>query len=171
MKSVHNWQKILLLNTVSVANMLFFYNFVFPVWHFCPHFRSWYSMVQSLRCSQWQWFIMCSGLGQRIAWYRLTNVLGEYSGCLHRQLEDKGIMPSRKPQDPQISLHCPIIFKTKRLNLNILLFQCIVLLFSTNQHHAHIRQKSVPCCGYITFLCEQKQVGAMLCTLIRCSAE
>jgi hypothetical protein len=32
-------------------------------------------------------------------------------------------------------------FKTKHLNLNILLFPCIISLFIANQQHAHIRQK------------------------------
>jgi hypothetical protein len=39
--------------------------------------------------------------------------------------------------------HCPIILKTQHLNLNILLFPCIVSQFIAYQQHAHIRQKSV----------------------------
>jgi hypothetical protein len=45
-------------------------------------------------------------------------------------------------------------FKTKHLNVNILLFPCIVSLFITTQQHAHTRQKSVP--NYCTFPYEQK---------------
>ena len=72
---------------------------------------------------------MCSGLGQRMAWYIVINVLENHSDCLHRPLEDTGSMPSPKPKYPQMSLHCPIILKTKHLNLNILLFPCIVSVY------------------------------------------
>jgi hypothetical protein len=80
---------------------------------------------------------MRSGLGQRMAWYIVMNVLEDHSGCLHMPLEDKC------RQYPQISLHCPIILKTKHLNLNIQLFQCIVSTCNTNQQHGHIRQKKL----------------------------
>jgi hypothetical protein len=61
-----------------------------------------------------------------------------------RPIEDTNIMPAPKPQYPQISLHCPIILTTEHVNLNILLFPCIVSLFIAKQQHAQIRQKSVP---------------------------
>jgi hypothetical protein len=56
-------------------------------------------------------------------------------------LEDTGNMPSPKPHYPQMSLHCPMMLKTKHLSLNILLSLCIVSPFITTQQHAHIRQK------------------------------
>jgi hypothetical protein len=87
---------------------------------------------------------MCSGIGQHVGWYIVMNILVHHSGCFHRPLEDTGSMPSPKPQYPQMSLHCPIILKTKHLNLNSLLFPCIVSPFITKQQHAHIRQKSGP---------------------------
>jgi hypothetical protein len=57
-------------------------------------------------------------------------------------LEDTGRMPSPKSQYPQMSSYCSIILKTKHLNLNILLFPCIVSLFITNQQHGYIKKKS-----------------------------
>ena len=80
---------------------------------------------------------MHSGLGQRMAWYIVMNILENHSGCVHMPLEDTGRMPSPKSQYPQMSLYCSIILKTKHLNLNILLFPCIVSLFITNQQHAY----------------------------------
>ena len=60
-------------------------------------------------------------------------VLDDHSCCLHRPLKDTDSMPTPKPQYPQMSLHCRIMLQTKHLNLNILLFPCIVSPFMTNR--------------------------------------
>jgi hypothetical protein len=75
---------------------------------------------------------------------------------LSRPLEDTRIMPAPKPQYPQI-LHCPIILTTKHVNLNILLFPCIVSPFLAKQQHAHIRQKSVPYYCTLHFHCRRSK--------------
>jgi hypothetical protein len=95
---------------------------------------------------------------------------GPFWFCLPRPPEDTGIMSSPKPEYPQI-LHCTIILKTKHSNLNILLFPCIVFPFITNQRNVRIRKKKCALLLYITFPCEQKQVGAMLRTQVRYIAE
>jgi hypothetical protein len=133
-----------LLNTVSKKHFL---QYCFPsmtIWstiQFLNLCRTGFEVltVAVIHCMFW--------LGQCMASYIGMNVLERHFWfCLSRPLEDTSIMPTPKPQYPQISLHCPIILKTKHLNLNILLFPCIVSLFIVNQQHAHIRQKIVLCC-------------------------
>ena len=70
--SVHSWwKKYVIVNTMSVKNVLLFYNLVFQMWHYhLPFSCSKYSFVQNLRCSQWWGFKMWSGLGHHIAWYQ-----------------------------------------------------------------------------------------------------
>jgi hypothetical protein len=138
-------QKIMLLNTVSKKYTAFL-QFCFPSMTFL-------STLQLLICCVTGFEVLTVAVIHYAFWVRTTYGLGhiyECSGrpflfCLSRALEDTSSMSSPKPQYPQISLHCCIILKTKHLNLNILLFPCIVSPFIINQRYARIRQKNVPC--------------------------
>jgi hypothetical protein len=81
---IHNWWKI----TVSVDNTLLFCSSLFPMWHFLPHFSSYCSFVQDLRCSEWWELIIQSGLGHCVVWYVVMNVLGLFSQAIKRWMQD-----------------------------------------------------------------------------------
>jgi hypothetical protein len=129
-----------LLNTVSKKHTAFL-QFCFPSMTFWPtfqflilcgtgfevltvaviHYTFWvrtaYGVVHSYKCSGGPFWLSSQAIG-RYRQYALTKTLV-----------------------PTLSYN----FKTKDLNLNILLFPCIVSLFVTTQQHAHTRQKSVHC--------------------------
>jgi hypothetical protein len=129
-------EKYVMWNAVSLNNLLPFCNSVFPMWLFHPCFScSSYPLVWDMRCLQWCEFIMQSGLGHRVVWYMVMNILEEHSRPVFILSQDGHHISWLESWYLQVRMHSPITQSTRILTLNILdfpFFLSVLYLLQTN---------------------------------------